>query len=135
MSVGASGSPAGAGLPPVDRALQPTWVRNGSEATQKAYALAQGFEEMLVGELSQSIATTSGLGGEGSLTGMEDPETGEGQAAGTGPMTSELSSLLPQALSAGLIKAGGIGLAAQLTRELEPPGGGSQVTAGGGTRA
>ena len=33
--------------------------------------------------------------------------------------SSQLSSLLPQALSSGVMHAGGLGLAAQMTRDLE----------------
>ncbi len=113
MIEGTSGTPGG-GLPAVDQALEPEWVRNGSATTQKTYALAESFEAMLVQQLSQSMARTSGLEGE------EGSASGEGDAAGTSPQPSELTTLLPQALSDSVMHAGGLGMAAQLTRELEP---------------
>ena len=41
------------GLPVVNQALEPDWVRHGSAATQKAYASALSFEETLVEQLSR----------------------------------------------------------------------------------
>lgn len=114
MIEGASGTPSAGGLPMVDQAFEPEWVRDGSPATQKAYVLAESFEAMLVQQLSQSMAGTSGLEGE------EGSTAGEGDAPGTTPQPSRLSTLLPQALSEGVMRAGGLGMAAQLTRELMP---------------
>jgi Rod binding domain-containing protein len=136
MSVGAPGGPASTDPPAVNQALEPAWVRDGSASTKKAYSLAQDFEGMLVQELSQSMASTSGLGGEETSATGESGEDGEPPVAGASPMASELSSLLPQALSGGVMSAGGLGLAAQLTRGLEPPASPpAQVGASGGTRS
>ncbi len=97
-----------AGLPAVNQATEPTWVRQGSSATQQDYATALAFERVLVEQLTKSLAATSGFGGESS-------EEGESESGGS----SELSSMLPQALSSGVMNAGGLGLAAQLTGELQ----------------
>jgi Rod binding domain-containing protein len=108
MSVGPTQA---SGLPVVNQALEPTWVRHGSPSTQKAYASALSFEQTLVEQLSKSLAATSGLGGE---------ESGEGESSEEGGASSgELSSMLPQALSSSVMSAGGLGLAAELTRGLE----------------
>jgi hypothetical protein len=104
------------GLPAVNQALEPTWVRRGSASTQKAYETALAFEETLVEQLSQSLTATSGLEGEGAQEGEAGQEGGAlAPSAGGG----EISSLLPQALTGGVMQAGGLGLAAQLTRELQ----------------
>jgi hypothetical protein len=109
MSVGPTQA---SGLPVVNQALEPTWVRHGSPSTQKAYASALSFEQTLVEQLSKSLAATSGLGGEES--------SGEGESSEEGGANSgELSSMLPQALSSSVMSAGGLGLAAELTRGLE----------------
>jgi Rod binding domain-containing protein len=97
------------GLPSVNETLEPEWVRHGSQATQKAYETALSFEQTLVEQLSKSLAATTETEGEGS---------GEGESGGGSAATSQLSSTLPQALSSGIINAGGLGLAAQLTRDL-----------------
>jgi Rod binding domain-containing protein len=109
-----SGSPlSSSGLPTVNQTLEPAWVRKGSAATQKAYETALAFEQMLVEELSQSLTATSGLGGESGAEG----ESSEGSAGGGGA-SGPLASMLPQALTSGVMSAGGLGLAAQMTRQL-----------------
>jgi Rod binding domain-containing protein len=111
----ASGSPLSAvGEPVVNQALEPAWVRHGSASTQKAYETALAFEEMLVEQLSQSLAASSGLGGENG----EEGESSEAGSSGSGAASGPLSSMLPQALTSGVMSAGGLGLAAQMTRQL-----------------
>jgi Rod binding domain-containing protein len=119
----------GAGAPAVDQALEPAWVRHGSAATQKAYASALAFEETLVEQLSQSLASTSGLDGESSEGGSGSEAGG---SEGAGASSSPISSMLPQALSAGVMHAGGLGLAAQLTHDLETADRATRVQSSGG---
>ena len=116
-------------LPVVNQALEPEWVRHGSAATQKAYEGALSFEQTLVEQLSQSLANTSGLGGESA----QEEAGGEGGSSGSG--SSQLSSMLPQALTASVMNAGGLGLAAQMTRDLEGLGVAAQTRTTGGTSA
>ena len=125
--VGASGS---VGLPTVNQALEPDWVRHGSASTQKAYETALAFEQTLVEQLSQSLTATSGLEGESSQEGEAGGESGSSSFGGG---DSQLSSLLPQALTGGVMHAGGLGLAAQLTQELAGSQGAQQARAAGGT--
>jgi Rod binding domain-containing protein len=103
------------GLPIASAAREPKWVRDGSPATQKAYERALAFEDALVEQLSQTLAASSGLTGEGA----SDQGGEEGGASTDTTGNSELSSLLPQGLTASVMSAGGLGVAAQLTRELE----------------
>lgn len=109
MTLGAADTSA---LPAVNQALEPSWVRHGSATTQKAYQSALAFEETLVEELSKALTTSSGLETEGGEEGSEEG----GSSAGLG---GEMSSLLPQALTSGVMSAGGLGMAAQLTRSFE----------------
>jgi Rod binding domain-containing protein len=118
--------PSGA-QPVVNQALEPAWVRKGSAATQKAYETALAFEQMLVEELSQSLTASSGLGGESSA----DGESSEG-STGAGGASGPLSSMLPQALTSGVMSAGGLGLAAQMTSQLA--GAAAHGAGGGGAR-
>ncbi len=127
-----SGAVSIPGSPPiVNQASEPKWVRDGSPSTQKAYESALAFEDTLVEQLSQSLTATSGLTGasspEGEASGGQESEEG-GSATGTG--NSELSSLLPQGLTASVMSAGGLGLAAQMTRELEGLGAAQHTQAG-----
>jgi Rod binding domain-containing protein len=122
------------GLPPVNQALEPAWVRHGSAATQKAYESALAFEQTLVEQLSQSLTSASGLGGESSQEGESGSEEGGSSESAAGD--SQISSTLPQALTASVMHGGGLGLAAQLTRQLDTAGAAgaaAQAQASGGT--
>ncbi len=112
LPIPSSSDTVAAGLPAINQALEPEWVRRGSASTQKAYETALSFEQTLVEQLSQSLASTSGLGGGSSQEG----ESGSEQGGSAGD--SQLSSMLPQSLTAGIMNAGGLGMAAQMTREL-----------------
>jgi Rod binding domain-containing protein len=126
MNIQASPS---AGVPVVNQALEPTWVRNGSASTQKAYQAALSFEQTLVEQLAHSLTATSGLGGE-----SQEGEAGaeEGGSGSSMAGASQLSSMLPQALASGVMNAGGLGLAAELTKGLQSAQGAAPQQAGGG---
>jgi hypothetical protein len=115
------------GLPVVNQALEPEWVRKGSASTQKAYETALSFEQTLVEQLSQSLTATSGLTGESS-----EGEPGS-EGGGSSGANGELASLLPQALSTSVMHAGGLGLAAQMTKALEGVKSSAQAHLTGGT--
>jgi len=88
-----------AGLPPIDRAQLPADVRTASPERKDAYEAGLGFERLLVQQLSQSLTDSArdALGGD-----------------------SPYASLLPDALTGGLMDAGGLGLARQLTDAIAP---------------
>jgi hypothetical protein len=139
VSAGASGA-----LPVINQALEPASVRDGSRSTQKAYATALAFEQTLVEQLSQSLVSTSGLDGGSSASGSgsTEGESGSEEGAGLdGAADSQLSSMLPQALTSSVMHAGGLGLAAQITHQLEAQDAGANAstsantTAAGGTGA
>jgi hypothetical protein len=113
------------GMPVVDEAHAPAAVRNGSAAVKQAYASAQGFEEMLLQQLSSSLVQSSGLSGE-SESGEGSGEAGSLEGGGEAG-ASMLSSLLPQTLTEGVMHEGGLGLAGQLMGSLDPSA--STVTA------
>jgi hypothetical protein len=115
-TVGTTTTGAAAGMSVVDEAHAPASVRNGSAAVKQSYATAQGFEAMLLQQLSQSLVQSSGLSGEGAEgSGEEGSPEGGGEASST-----MLSSLLPQTLTEGVMHEGGLGLAPQLMGTLAP---------------
>jgi hypothetical protein len=129
-------SPAAAGLPVVNQALEPAWVRHGTPSTQKAYQSALAFESMLVQQLSQSLAATSGLGGEGGESSQEGEAGTEGAGQSPGATGGgQLSSMLPQALASGVMSAGGLGLAAQMTQGLAGAHAPAKIRPSGGSGA
>jgi hypothetical protein len=104
------------------RLSEPAWVRNGSAEVQREYALGVEFERMLVQQLTSQLAQSAEPHGEES--GAE-----EGDAA-----SSVLSSMIPGALADGVVAGGGLGLAADITRELQGRlGTGRDKPAGEGT--
>ncbi len=108
-------------LPVGNQTRVPASVREGGPAAKQAYGAGQGFEEMLLEQLSQSLAQSSGLGSEAEAGGEASVE-GSGEEAGgsMGAASGPLGALLPQALTEGVMRGGGIGLAAQLMDTLDP---------------
>ena len=102
MSSGASA------LPPVDQALLPAEVRNGSAKDKKAYQAALGFERVLLAELTKAMAETAkpADGGE---------EDGQPQDAAS----SFYMQMLPDQLADSIVSGGGIGLAQSLYRSIK----------------
>jgi Rod binding domain-containing protein len=129
MSIAPSPSaPAAGGLPVVNQALEPAWVRNGSPATKKSYETALAFEQTLVEQLAKTMSEASGLGGE-------SDEGEAGAEGGSSAGSSQLSSMLPQSLTSSIMNAGGLGMAAQMTQQLAGVQAKSQTQASGGTSA
>jgi Rod binding domain-containing protein len=117
-------------IAPVNSALEPSWVRNGSESTRQAYASALAFEEMLLEQMSSSLSEA------GSSEGTEGEAEGQPPAPKLGG--GAFSSMLPQALAKGVAAGGGLGLAAELTRELQgtqAPSAGAAISSQGGASA
>ena len=99
------------------QATEPSWVRNGSGQVQQEYAVGLEFERLLVQQLSGAMTETTESSGEE-----------EGQEGSSGGATSVLSSMLPGALAQGVVNGGGLGLAAELTKDLEGTTGASTST-------
>jgi Rod binding domain-containing protein len=122
-----TGRPTTTALPIANETRAPAAVRNGSATVKQAYANAQGFEAMLLQQLSQSLVQSSGLGGEGEAGG-EGSSGEEGASVGGESGGGMLASLLPQTLTEGVMRQGGLGLAAQLMRSLDPGAAGTAAT-------
>jgi Rod binding domain-containing protein len=108
--------------PPIDQSLLPPDVRSAPPARQQAYTAALGFEQLLVQQLSQSLADSA----QGTFDG-----TGDGGSDGEAGATNPYASLLPDALTQGVMNGGGLGLAAQLTDAIDP----AQPSPAGGAAA
>src|SRR6185312_17509998 len=103
------------GLPPIDQSQLPADVRNAAPARKQAYEAGLGFEQMLVQQLSQSLVDSA-----------NDPSSDDPGSDGTDTTTGGLgggspyASLLPDALTSGVMDAGGLGLARQLMDAIQP---------------
>lgn len=110
-------------LPPISAANEPADIRNGNSTAQKAYQEALGFEDILVQQLSQALASTvsspsddSSLGSDGS----DSSDSSSGGILGSDPSTSSFSSLIPTALTQSIMSSGGVGIAQQLAQAIDP---------------
>jgi hypothetical protein len=119
MSFGSIGS----SLPPIDASNEPADIRNGNATAQKAYQEALGFEDILVQQLTQELASTvttpsgDGSSGDGSDGSSSDSSGG---ILGSDPSTSEFASLIPTALTDSIMSNGGLGIAGQLAQAIDP---------------
>jgi Rod binding domain-containing protein len=110
-------------LPPVDAANEPADIRNGNSAAQKAYQEALGFENILVQQLTQELASTVTSPGD---DGSSDAGSGDSSNASSGgilgsdPSTSGFASLIPTALTQSIMSSGGVGIAQQLAQAIDP---------------
>lgn len=88
-----------AGIAPIDQSLLPADIRTAAPARKDAYEAGLGFERLLVQQLTQSLTDSArdALGGD-----------------------SPYASLLPDALTDGIMGSGGLGLARQLTDAIQP---------------
>jgi hypothetical protein len=102
------------GLPTISDTLLPADVRSGSQSEKDKYKTALGFEQMLVGQLVQTM-----VGSDAAATSTGDDDS-EGTALDTSdPMTSgPFSGQMQDALSSALMSAGGLGLAGQIYKGM-----------------
>jgi Rod binding domain-containing protein len=112
-----STSLATAALPPIDQASEPANVRNGDQAAKNAYQTGLAFEQMLDNELTQTLSSTiSGTGSsDDGLGGTTDQSDGS-----SNPEAGAFSSMLPDALTSGLMTGGGTGVAMQIAQSIDP---------------
>ena len=111
----------GTSLPPIDSSLLPADIRGGDAKAKKAYQEALGFEDILVGQLTQQLAKTvvspSDDGSGGSSDGSSDSSGG---ILGSDSSTSMFASMIPTALTQSIMSGGGVGVADSLARAIDP---------------
>jgi len=107
----------GTSLPPISQSLMPADIRNGDAKAKQAYQQALGFEDMLVQQLTQQLAqTVTSSSGDGS----SDSSDSAGGMLGSDPSTSAFAGLIPTALTQSVMSGGGLGVADQLARAIDP---------------
>jgi len=104
------------GLPIVSDTLLPASVRSGSESDKQDYKSALGFEQMLVGQLVQTM-TGSDMPADPSSDDGGDDSTALDTAnpLASGPMAGQMQD----ALTSALMSAGGLGLAGQIYKGMQ----------------
>jgi hypothetical protein len=118
-------------LPPINAALEPASIRNGDAQAKKAYQQALGFESILMQQLTQELAkTVTSPGGDSSADGSGDSSgSSSGGILGSDPSTNAFADLIPTALTNSIMSSGGVGLAEQLARAIDPAIGTPQAEA------
>jgi Rod binding domain-containing protein len=114
-------------LPAINQANEPADIRNGNSQAKSAYQEALGFEDVLMQQLTQQLAATvttpggdssdSGDSGDGS---SDSSDSSSGGILGSDPSTSAFASMIPTALTQSIMSGGGVGMADQLARAIDP---------------
>jgi Rod binding domain-containing protein len=111
----------GTSLPPIDSSLLPADIRGGDAKAKKAYQEALGFEDILVGQLTQQLAqTVVSPSDDGSGDSSDGSSDSSGGILGSDPSTSMFASMIPTALTQSIMSSGGVGVADKLARAIDP---------------
>ena len=108
------------GLPPISPANEPAAIRNGDADAKKAYQTGLSFEQLLVNQLTQELASTAtDSSGDGSDDGSGDSSGASGLMGGDAA-SSAYANMLPQTLTSSIMSGGGTGIAMQIAKSIDP---------------
>jgi hypothetical protein len=109
-----------AGLPPINPANEPAAIRNGDADAKKAYQVGLSFEQVLVDQLTQELASSAtDTSGDGSDDGSGDSSGASGLMGGDAA-SSAYATMLPQTLTSSIMSGGGTGIALQIAKSIDP---------------
>jgi hypothetical protein len=112
-----------AGIPNLNVASIPENIRNGDSNAKQAYSEGLAFEDMLVNELTQQLASTMYGGDSSDGSSTADGSSTDGSSGSSSSMlggASVYASMIPQALSSSIMDSGGLGMAESFAQELDP---------------
>ena len=107
------------GLPPINAANEPAAIRNGDADAKKAYQVGLSFEQVLVDQLTQELASTATDSSDGSSDGSDDSSSASGLMGGDAA-SSAYANMLPQTLTSSIMSGGGTGIAMQIAKSIDP---------------
>lgn len=112
------------GLPAINQADIPANIRNGNAKAKEAYTEGLEFEQVLVQQLAQQLASTAGMDSS-SATDSDGSDGSGGDDSSSGLLggdssASEYSSLIPQALTNSIMAGGGLGVASEIAQAIDP---------------
>jgi len=108
------------GLPPINPANEPAAIRNGDADAKKAYQTGLSFEQLLVNQLTQELASTAtDSSSDGSGDGSGDSSGASGLMGGDAA-SSAYANMLPQTLTSSIMSGGGTGIAMQIAKSIDP---------------
>jgi hypothetical protein len=127
-AVSLAGYSSSASLPIVSEANLPADIRNGNAQAKSAYDEGLEFEQVLVNQLAQQLSSTvssadplSSDSSDGS-DGSDDGDSSDGGSSGLlgGSTDSAYSSLISQALTQSVMSGGGLGIANEIAKDIDP---------------
>jgi hypothetical protein len=107
------------GPPPINAANEPAAIRNGDADAKKAYQVGLSFEQVLVDQLTQELASTATDSSGGSSDGSDDSSGASGLMGGDAA-SSAYANMLPQTLTSSIMSGGGTGIALQIAKSIDP---------------
>jgi hypothetical protein len=102
-------------LPPIDNALLPADVRNGSQSDKDNYKAGLQFERQLVEQLTQTMSDTTKAMKGASDSGDGDDSSSDGSDA----VTDSYNQQMPGIMADAIMNAGGLGLARTIAQNLK----------------
>ncbi|HEX4672642.1 MAG TPA: hypothetical protein VH279_10255 [Solirubrobacteraceae bacterium] len=106
---------------PIDQANEPAAIRNGDAAAKNAYQVGTSFEQVLLDQLTQELASTvSDPSSDGSSDGSSDDSSGASGLMGGDAASSAYANMLPQTLTSSIMSGGGTGIALQIAKSIDP---------------
>ena len=115
-----SGAPSTGGLPPINPANEPAAIGNGDADAKKAYQTGLSFEQLLVNQLTQELASTATDSSGDSPDGSSGDSSGASGLMGGDAASSAYANMLPQTLTSSIMSGGGTGIAMQIAKSIDP---------------
>jgi Rod binding domain-containing protein len=114
-------SPISSGLSssmsPIGQANEPAAIRNGDAAAKHAYQVGTSFEQLLLDQLTQELASSvSDPSSDGSSAGS----SGASGLMGGDSASSGYAGMLNQTLTSSIMSGGGTGIAMQIAKSIDP---------------
>jgi Rod binding domain-containing protein len=111
-------SPISSGLSsPISQANEPAAIRNGDAAAKHAYQVGTSFEQLLLDQLTQELASSvSDPSSDGSSAGS----SGASGLMGGDSASSGYAGMLNQTLTSSIMSGGGTGIAMQIAKSIDP---------------
>jgi Rod binding domain-containing protein len=104
-------------MSPIGQANEPAAIRNGDAAAKHAYQVGTSFEQLLLDQLTQELASSvSDPSSDGSSAGS----SGASGLMGGDSASSGYAGMLNQTLTSSIMSGGGTGIAMQIAKSIDP---------------
>jgi Rod binding domain-containing protein len=111
---------ANAGIPSLNVADIPADIRSGNKQAQQAYSEGLAFEQVLVNELTTQMANAMGSDSLDPTADSSDGSSTSSSGLLGGASSSAYASMIPSALTSSIMDGGGLGLAEEFAKTIDP---------------